>query len=71
MKMHDYLISYTFSAEGCLTFSNGMSYISRVKKINNIEEAESARKFIESGISGAKNLAINNIVYLGRNKHEV
>lgn len=69
-KWYDYLISYTFSAEGYLTPSTGTSAVSRLNKINNHDEAESVRKFLESRIEGAKNLAINNIMYLGRNEHE-
>lgn len=69
-KWYDYLISFTFNAEGCLTPSIGTTSVSRSHKINDIEEAESVRKFLESRIDGAKNLAINNIMYLGRNRHE-
>ena len=69
-KWYDYLISFTFSAEGYLTPSTGTTAVSRTHKIDNIEEAESVRKFLEDRIEGAKNLAINNIMYLGRNRHE-
>lgn len=69
-KWYDYLISFTFSAEGFLTASTGTTAVSRLHKINTIEEAESVRKFLEDRIEGAKNLAINNIMYLGRNRHE-
>ncbi len=69
-KWYDYLISFTFSAEGYLTPSTGTTTVSRTHKIDNIEEAESVRKFLEDRIDGAKNLAINNIMYLGRNKHD-
>lgn len=69
-KWYDYLISFTFSAEGYLTPSTGTTAVSRTHKIDNIEEAESVRKFLEDRIDGAKNLAINNIMYLGRNKHD-
>ena len=69
-RWYDYLISFTFIAEGYLTPSTGTTAVSRAHKINNIEEAESVRKFLEGRIDGAKNLAINNIMYLGRNRHE-
>jgi hypothetical protein len=69
-KWYDYLISFTFLADGYLTPSIGTTAVSRLHKIDNIEEAESVRKFLESRIDGAKNLAINNIMYLGRNRHE-
>lgn len=69
-KWYDYLISFTFSAEGYLTPSTGTTAVSRSNKINSIDEAESVRKFLEDRIDGAKNLAINNIMYLGRNKHK-
>lgn len=69
-KWYDYLISFTFAQEGFLTPSSGTTAVSRLNKINTIEEAESVRKFLEGRIDGAKNLAINNIMYLGRNRHE-
>lgn len=69
-KWYDYLISFTFSKEGYLTACNGTSSVSRLHKIDNHDEAESIRKFLEGGIDGAKNLAITNIMYLGRNRHE-
>jgi hypothetical protein len=70
-RYYDYLISFTFCAEGYLTPSTGTTCVSRLNKINNFDEAESVRKFLETRIDGAKNLAINNIMYLGRNKHKV
>ena len=69
-KMYDYLISYTFAKDGYLTACTGTMGISRVNKINNFTETGLVREFIESHIDGAKNVAINNIMYLGRNKHE-
>ena len=69
-KWYDYLISFTFCAEGYLTPSTGTTAVSRSHKIDTIEEAESVRKFLENRIDGAKNLAINNIMYLGHNRHE-
>lgn len=69
-KWYDYLISFTFAAEGYLAPSTGTTAVSRIHKIDNIEEAESVRKFLEDRIDGSKNLAINNIMYLGRNRHE-
>lgn len=69
-KWYDYLISYTFAKEGYLTPCTGTMSISRPRKINNHDEASSVREFVESQIEGATNLAINNIVFLGRNRHE-
>lgn len=70
-KMYDYLISYTYEKDGYIGWCTGMTGISRIKKINNFDELRSAREYIENSIEGAKNLAINNIILLGRNKHEV
>ena len=70
-RMYDYLISYTFTCEGYLTPCTGTMSISRVNKINNFTEASSVRDFMEKQIKGASNLAINNIMYLGRNRYEV
>lgn len=69
-KWYDYLISYVYTKEGHLTPCIGTTIISRVYKINNMEEAESVRQFIESRTEGATNLAINNFILLGRNRHE-
>ena len=70
-RYYDYIISYTFSMEGYLTPSTGTIYLSRTNKINNFDEARSVTNYISSLIEGSKNLSINNIMYLGRNKHEV
>lgn len=69
-KWYDYLISYTFAKEGYLTPCKGTMGISRRKKISNHDEASSVREFIEGQIEGAKNLGIDNIMFLGRNRHE-
>lgn len=69
-KWYDYLISYTFAKEGYLTPCRGTMSISRRKKISNHDEASSVREFIERQIEGAKNLGIDNIMFLGRNRHE-
>ena len=69
-KWYDYLISYTFAKEGYLTPCTGTMSLSRLRKINNHDEASSVREFVESQIEGATNLAINNIMFLGRNRHE-
>ena len=69
-KMYDYIISYTYEKDGYLGWCTGMSGISRVRKINNFQELDSTKNFIQDSIEGAKNLAIQNIVLLGRNKHE-
>jgi hypothetical protein len=69
--MYDYLISFTFAKDDYLTPCIGTTSVSRLNKIDNFDEAESVRKFLEDSIDGAKNLAINNIMYLGRNEHEV
>lgn len=70
-RYYDYVISYTFSMEGYLTPSTGTMYLSRAKKINNFDEVRSVAEYISGCIEGSKNIAINNIMYLGRNKHEV
>lgn len=69
-RMYDYLISYTFSREGYLTPCTGTTELSRARKINTFDEVHSVTSFIEERIEGAKNLSINNIVYLGRNTHD-
>lgn len=70
-RYYDYVISYTFSMEGYLTPSTGTMYLSRAHKINNFDEVRSVAEYISNCIEGSKNIAINNIMYLGRNRHEV
>jgi hypothetical protein len=69
MKMYDYLVYYTFSAEGYLTASTGTMQVSRKKKIKTFEDVNQLQSFIQNNIAGASNLAINNFILLGRNKH--
>lgn len=68
-KWYDYLISYTFTLDGYLTPCTGTTGLSRLKKINSFDEVRAVRNYIEQQIDGAKNVAINNIMYLGRNRH--
>lgn len=70
-KWHDYLVAYTFSKEGYLTPCTGTIGLSRLNKIDSFDEVKSVTDYIESQIDGAKNVAINNIMYLGRNRHEL
>lgn len=69
MKMYDYLVSYNFTAEGYLGSSSGTSQISRKKKIKTFEDINELSKFIQERIPGSSNIAINNFILLGRNKH--
>ena len=69
MKLYDYLVAYNFTAKGYLGPSTGVSHISRKKKIKTFDDITELRKLIESGIDGASNVAIYNIVLLGRNRH--
>ena len=67
--MYDYLISYTFKGEGFLTPCTGTIGISRKNKIKTFDDTKHVSEFITSQIEGASNLAINNIMFLGRNRH--
>jgi hypothetical protein len=67
--MYDYLVSYTFKGEGFITPCTGTMGISRKYKIKTFDDTKSVSEFITSQIEGASNLAINNIMYLGRNRH--
>ena len=69
MRTYDYLVSYRFMQEGYLTCSMGTMQVSRKKKIKTFEELNQLREFVESNIEGASNLAIDNFILLGRNKH--
>ena len=69
MRMYDYLVYYTFKAEGYLGASTGTTQISRKKKIKTFEDVNQLQAFIQDSIKGASNLAINSFTLLGRNKH--
>lgn len=69
MKMYDYLVFYHFMKEGYLTFSVGTMEVSRTKKIKTFEDLHQLREFVQDNIEGAYNLAIDNFILLGRNKH--
>lgn len=69
MKMYDYLISYHFSRDECLTPCCGSAQISRKKKIKTFEDINDLTKFVENNVDGAYNIGIYNIILLGRNKH--
>ena len=69
MKKYDYLVSYHFQQESYLSFSIGTSQISVKKKITTFEDINKVQETLSNSIEKAKNLAIFNICYLGRNKH--
>ncbi len=69
MRMYDYLVHYTCQMEGYLGPSTGTMLVSRKKKVTNFAELESLRQFVMESIKGSSNLAINNFILLGRNKH--
>ena len=70
-KWYDYIISYSFNKEGYLLQCNGMTSLSRVNKIDTFDEVRLVVDFLREHTEGAENIVINNIIYLGRNKHEV
>ena len=55
--------------EGYLTCSFGTMQVSRKNKITTFEDLNQLREFVQSNIKGASNLAIDNFILLGRNKH--
>lgn len=67
--MYDYLISYTFKGDGFMTPCTGTIGLSRKHKIKTFDDTKNVSEFITSQIKGASNLAINNIMFLGRNLH--
>jgi hypothetical protein len=70
-KWYDYIISYSFNKEGYLLQCNGMTSLSRVNKIDTFDEVRLVVDFLREHTEGAENIVISNIIYLGRNKHEV
>lgn len=71
MKWYDYLIAYSFEKDEneITTHYNGSTQLSRKRKINSFEEIDSVIDFLTKQNEGAKNLIINNIMYLGKNRH--
>ena len=69
MKWHDYLIIYSFEKGSPMVHYNCSTQLSRTKKINSFEEVDSVIDFLTKRNEGAKNLIINNIMYLGKNRH--
>ena len=70
MKWYDYLIVYSFEKDGVISPYNGSMQLSRTKKINSFEEVNSVTDFLTEQHEGAKNLMINNFIYLGKNRHD-
>ena len=68
-KMYDYLVAYTFTMPGYLSFSTGVSQIYRKKKIKTFEDIDEISEDIANRIEGATNVAIYNFILLGRNWH--
>lgn len=67
---YDYLISYSFEKDGYITPGQGTMQVSRTGKINSFNAVEQVKKLIQDIVPGSKNILINNIMYLGRNKHD-
>lgn len=70
MKWRDYLITYSFEKDGCLTPCKGSIQLTRKNKINSFKEIDAVINFITEQVEGAKNLIIDNIMYLGKNHHD-
>ena len=68
MKWHCYLITYSFEKDGYLTPCKGFAKLMRKKKINSFKEVDEAIDFITKQVEGAKNVIIENIMYLGKNR---
>ena len=71
MKMYDYLVGFTFSADGYLTPCTGSVQISRKKKIKTFEDINQVQQYIvdRSDVKGISKLCISSLFLLGRNKH--
>ena len=70
MKMYQYLVSYTFEKEGCLTWCTGSAQVYRKYKIRNFEDLNELTNYLTEGIKGARNLSISNFILLGRYEKE-
>ena len=69
MLMYDYIVAYTFNRDGYLTPCTGTIQISRKKKIKTFGDINQLIDEITTKIDGAKNLSIDNLILLGRNRH--
>lgn len=68
-KMYDYLISFSCNREGYLTPCGGLVQLSRERKINSFVEYHLVLEYVTGQVKDAKNIVIENIMFLGRNKH--
>ena len=64
MKMYQYLVSYTFEREGCLTWCTGSAQIYRNHKIRNFDDLNEIISYLTKEIEGARNLSISNFICL-------
>ena len=69
-KWYDYLVSYSFEKDGYVTLCQGTIEVSRTGKINSFDAIKQVKKLIQDEVPGSRNILINNIMYLGRNKHD-
>lgn len=70
MKWHCYLIIYSFEKDGYLTPCKGSIKLARKKKINSFKEVDEVIDFITKQIEGARNIIIENIMYLGKSHYD-
>lgn len=68
MLMYDYIVAYTFSKDGYLTPCTGTMQYSTKKKIKTFNDVNELISMITSKIDGAKNLSVDNLILLGRNR---
>lgn len=68
-KWYDYLVSYSFERDDYITPCRGTIEVSRTGKINSFDAVKQVKELIQDGVPGSRNILINNIMYLGRNKH--
>ena len=66
MKMYQYLVSYTFERDGCLTWCTGSAQVYRKYKIRNFDDLNEITSCLIKDIEGARNLSISNFILLGR-----
>lgn len=70
MKWYDYLIVYSFEKNEYLTPCKGSMRLARKNKIDSFKEVDDVISFITEQTEGAKNVIIDNIMYLGKNRHD-
>lgn len=68
--MYNYIISYSFNQKDSLIPHIGSAHLFRKKKIKSLEDINDVISCLKNENDGALNLAVHNLIYLGRHWHK-